>query len=298
MYRAFAGAAALGICLSISMTSLAQTKPATKPVVKSTPKASAGGASDPDVKFVTNDEKVSYGIGLEMGGNFKQYLMTSTGPMFDKLKLEAVMWGIRDAMMHDGVSRVGDAELEAAKADFEKRMEKILKDLGDKNLKLAQAFLADNKSKPGIQTTKSGLQYKIVKKGSGATPKPTDVIQVRYKGTRTDGTIFEDTLKLPEPATLEVPKLIEGWKEALAKMRVGDKWMLYVPPELAYGEGGFIGIEPNALLIYELELVAIVDTDELAPPTGGPGARPATSGTKSVSSASGSGTTRKPAAPK
>jgi FKBP-type peptidyl-prolyl cis-trans isomerase FklB len=278
MYRAFAGAAALGICLSISMTSLAQTKPATKPVVKSTPKASAGGASDPDVKFVTNDEKVSYGIGLEMGGNFKQYLMTSTGPMFDKLKLEAVMWGIRDAMMHDGVSRVGDAELEAAKADFEKRMEKILKDLGDKNLKLAQAFLADNKSKPGIQTTKSGLQYKIVKKGSGATPKPTDVIQVRYKGTRTDGTIFEDT--------------------ALAKMRVGDKWMLYVPPELAYGEGGFIGIEPNALLIYELELVAIVDTDELAPPTGGPGARPVTSGTKSVSSASGSGTTRKPAAPK
>lgn len=298
MYRSFAVAAALGIFVSLPGASFAQTKPATKPADKPAPKGNTGAAGLADPKFVTNDERVSYGVGLEIGGNVKLNLMQMAGPMFKNLKLEAVMWGIRDGLMEEGVSRVSETELTAAQTDFQSRLEKIVKELSDKNLKAATAFLAQNKAKPGVKSTKNGLQYKVVKSGKGATPKPTDIVRVHYHGTRTDGSVFDSSVDRKMPADIPVPELIPGWKEALSLMKVGDKWTLYVPPDLAYGEAGREGIEPNSLLVFDLELLEIVKPDELGTPTDTgeePAARPAT---KAASGGATGGTNRKPATPR
>lgn len=296
MVRSFAVAAALFV--SLASASFAQTKPAVKPADKQDPKGAAGGAAPTDPKFVTNDEKVSYGIGLEIGGNVKMNLLQMAGPMFKSLKLEAVMWGIRDGLMEEGVSRVSETELTAAQTDFQKRLEKIVKELSDKNLKAATSYLAQNKSKPGVKTTKSGLQYKIVKSGKGATPKTNDIVRVHYHGTRTDGSVFDSSVERKEPADLQIPLLIDGWKEALSMMKTGDKWTLYVPPDLAYGEAGRDGIEPNSLLVFDLELIDIVKPDDLAPPSTGdePATKPATKAASGGTSSS--GTARKPASPR
>lgn len=292
----FAVAAALGLLLSSNVT-FAQTRPAAPKGDKPAPKTTAGNAAagGAEIKFPTNDDKVSYGIGLEMGGNFKMHLMQLAGPMYDKLKLEAVMWGLRDGLMEDGVSRVGQAELDAAQKDFQTRLEKIVVELAKKNLEQAKSTLAVNKTKPGVKTTKSGLQYKVVKSGKGPTPKPTDIIRVHYHGTLTDGKVFDSSVERKEPAELDSQLLIPGWQEALSMMKVGDKWTLHVPPELAYGEMGRDGIEPNSLLIFDLELLGIVDPDELAPPAGeGAAGTPS----KSAAQPSSGGATRKPATPR
>lgn len=297
MYRSFAVAAALGIFVSLSGASFAQTKPATKPADKPAPKGGTGAAGLADPKFVTNDEKVSYGVGLEIGGKIKNDLMMLAGPMFKNLKLEAVMWGIRDGLMEEGVSRVNETELTAAQTDFFTRLEKIRVELADKNMKAANAFLAQNKAKPGVKTTKNGLQYKVVKSGKGATPRPTDIIRVHYHGTRTDGSVFDSSVDRKEPADLEIGFLIDGWKEALSMMKVGDKWTLYVPPDLAYGEMGRDGIEPNSLLVFDLELLDILKPDDLGAPSQEPDTetKPAT---KAASGGATGGTNRKPATPR
>lgn len=265
MHRIFAIAAALALAASFTGISSAQNqnRSSSAPQGQQGSKPAPGALVDP--KFVTPDEKVSYGIGLEIGGNIKVSLMNMAGPMFKNLKLEAVLWGIRDGLMEDK-SRVGEQELLAAQDDFQKRLEKMVAELASKNLKAAQAFLASNKSKPGVQTTKSGLQYKVNKKGNGPKPKKTDIVRVHYHGTRTDGSVFDSSIDRKEPADLEVGYLIPGWQEALELMRVGDEWTLYIPPDLAYGEAGRDGIEPNSLLIFELKLLDIVKPDELAPP--------------------------------
>jgi FKBP-type peptidyl-prolyl cis-trans isomerase FklB len=129
---------------------------------------------------------------------------------------------------------------------------------GDKNKKEGEAFLAANKTKKGVQTTASGLQYKILKEGTGKTPKADDSVTTHYRGTLIDGTEFDSSYKRNEPATLPVNGVIAGWSEALQMMKTGAKWQLFIPPDLAYGErgaGGVIG--PHAVLIFEIELLSI-----------------------------------------
>lgn len=301
MYRRFAVAAVLSaLVMHMALpaaVSVAQNKAATKPADKQEPKGGVG-APLADPKFVTNDEKVSYGIGLEMGSRFKHDLMMLAGPMFKNLNLRAVMWGVQDGLMEEN-SRITEAELTAAQADFQKRLEKIVKELAEKNLTTAKTFLGQNKAKQGVKTTKSGLQYKVVKSGKGATPKISDVVRVHYHGTRTDGSVFDSSVDRKEPADLPIQQLIPGWQEALSLMKVGDKWTLYVPPDLAYGEMGRDGIEPNSLLVFDLELLEIVKPDDLAPPTGAGAddgeSKPAT---KAASGGAAGGTTRKPVSPR
>ncbi len=301
MFRSFAVAAALVLFISISSVSMAQTKPATKPADKTAPKTGAAGSTE-EPKFTTVIDKVSYGIGLEIGGNNRIYLQQLTGPLFKDLNMKALVWGLSDGVTEESGSRISDAELKVAQEEFAKKIEVAMKALMEKNTKAAQAFLATNKSKPGVKTTKSGLQYQIVKTGNGAKPKATDHIRVRYKGTRTDGSVFEATDPKGEPTVLDMQLLIPGWKEALAMMKCGDKWTLYVPPELAYGEGGNVGIEPNSLLIYDLELVSILSPDELAAPAGGEleaeAQAPVKPAAKAASTTPGAGSNRKPASPK
>ncbi|RCK73567.1 MAG: FKBP-type peptidyl-prolyl cis-trans isomerase FkpA precursor [Ignavibacteriae bacterium] len=128
----------------------------------------------------------------------------------------------------------------------------------EKNKKAGDEFLAENKKKAGVMTLPSGLQYKVLKMGTGAKPKATDKVTVHYKGTLIDGTEFDNSYTRGEPATFAVNQVIKGWTEALQLMPVGSKWIIYLPPDLAYGEqGAGQVIEPNSTLIFEVELIKI-----------------------------------------
>lgn len=121
-----------------------------------------------------------------------------------------------------------------------------------------EAFLAENAKKEGVKTTPSGLQYKIMKSGAGETPKPTDTVKVHYHGTLINGTVFDSSVQRGEPITFPVTGVIPGWVEALQMMKVGDKWQLFIPARLAYGNNSPTpAIPPNSPLIFEVELLGI-----------------------------------------
>jgi FKBP-type peptidyl-prolyl cis-trans isomerase FklB len=132
--------------------------------------------------------------------------------------------------------------------------------LADKNKKDAEVFFADNRKKEGIKTTASGLQYKVITEGKGKRPMATDTVRVHYRGTLLDGSEFDSSYQHGEPAEFSVAGVIRGWTEAVQLMPVGSKWQLFIPSNLAYGEegqGSVIG--PNAALIFEVELLSVVD---------------------------------------
>jgi FKBP-type peptidyl-prolyl cis-trans isomerase len=129
---------------------------------------------------------------------------------------------------------------------------------GAEALKSGEAFLAENAAKAGVKTLPSGLQYKVIQSGSGASPKATDKVTVHYRGTLIDGTEFDSSYSRNKPATFGVNQVIPGWTEALQLMQEGDKWELYIPPKLAYGErGAGSRIPPNSTLIFEVELLSV-----------------------------------------
>ncbi len=128
---------------------------------------------------------------------------------------------------------------------------------GKRNVASAQKFLADNGKLPGVVTTPSGLEYKIVTPGSGASPKPTDEVKVHYRGTLLNGSEFDSSYKRNEPAVFPVNGVIKGWQEALVLMKPGAKWKLFVPPALAYDMSPKPGIPPGSALVFDVELLAV-----------------------------------------
>ncbi|KAB2658569.1 MAG: FKBP-type peptidyl-prolyl cis-trans isomerase [Verrucomicrobia bacterium] len=204
----------------------------------------------PDLK----DPKLrsSYCIGADIGGSLKRQELD--------LDAKALAAGIADAMA--GKLALTDVEIREVLAAFREQMTAGAaareKSAGEKNLKEGEAFLAANAKKDGVKTTASGLQYKVTKAGSGASPKATDEVKVHYHGTLIDGTVFDSSVERKEPITFPVNGVIPGWVEALQLMKVGDKWQIFIPSKLAYGErgpGGKIG--PNATLIFDVELLGI-----------------------------------------
>jgi FKBP-type peptidyl-prolyl cis-trans isomerase FklB len=130
--------------------------------------------------------------------------------------------------------------------------------LVEKNKKEGEIFLAENKKKEGVVTLPSGLQYKVIKEGTGETPKLTDTVTVNYSGTLIEGTEFDSSYRRGQPATFPVKGVIAGWTEALQLMKVGSKWQLFIPSNLAYGErGAGRDIGPNTTLIFDVELLSI-----------------------------------------
>lgn len=121
----------------------------------------------------------------------------------------------------------------------------------------ADPFLAENAKREGVVTTATGLQYEVLASGDGATPGPTDTVTTHYHGTFTDGRVFDSSVERGVPASFPVNRVIKGWTEALQLMKVGDKWKLYCPPDLAYGEAGRSGIPPNSTLVFEVELLDV-----------------------------------------
>ena len=198
-------------------------------------------------------DKLSYSIGLDIGMTFKKQKM--------ELNSDALAAGVKDGL--SGVQPLlTEDEVRQVMTTFSKEMtEKTAmanKEAAEKNTAEGEKFLRENKNKPGVKTTASGLQYKALKEGSGAPPKATDTVVVNYRGTLVDGTEFDSSYKRGEPATFPVNRVIKGWTEALQLMKPGSKYQLFIPASLAYGERGAGGdIGPNATLIFEVELMNV-----------------------------------------
>lgn len=206
--------------------------------------------------------KASYGFGLNIGRTLK-----IQAEQF-QLDSEFVARGIADGL-NDAQPLLSDEQLTQVMEEFEKQLlarqmeaEKAMleanKEQAASNKAAGDAYMAQNAKKQGVKTLNSGIQYEPLKAGQGASPTLTDTVTINYKGTLLDGTVFDST-EGKSPMTFPVGEFIEGWKQALQLMKVGDKWRVVIPPELAYGESGTPGgpIPPNATLIFEIELLGI-----------------------------------------
>jgi len=191
-------------------------------------------------------DSVSYGLGVSIGENLK------------KSNFEGVNFDLIAKGMSDFYGGKPGMTAEQANNAIRTYMGAAEKKKGDDNLKKGQAFLDENKKKSGVQVTASGLQYQIMKEGTGAKPTVNDNVTTHYHGTLIDGTVFDSSVDRGEPAKFPVSGVIPGWTEALQLMSVGSKWKLFVPANLAYGErGAGPQIGPNSTLIFEVELISI-----------------------------------------
>jgi FKBP-type peptidyl-prolyl cis-trans isomerase FklB len=208
----------------------------------------------PALKLEGVKDKASYAIGWNIGNSLKDEGAD--------LNADAIVRGLLDALQGKKAMLPPDQlrpALEAFQRELAAKQEARMQVLAEKNRKEGVAFLEANKTKPGVKVLPSGLQYKVLKSGNGPSPKLTDKVKTHYHGTLIDGTVFDSSVERGEPVEFPVGGVIRGWTEALQLMKVGDKWRLFVPSELAYGPqgaGGVIG--PNATLVFEVELLEIV----------------------------------------
>src|SRR5438132_12032239 len=206
-------------------------------------------------------DKVSYSIGLNIGFNL--------GRQNVQVNPDLRAAGIKDAIA--GKPQMNADQVKEVMATFEKDMQQKQKAAGEKNASDGAKFLEENKKKEGVKTTASGLQYKAVKEGTGPQPKATDMVTVNYRGTLIDGTEFDSSYKRGQPATFPLNGVIKGWTEAVQLMKVGSKYQLFVPSNLAYGERSVgADIAPNATLIFEVELLDVKPPPTPAPQASGP----------------------------
>lgn len=221
-------------------------------------------AADED-PFKSKKDKTSYVLGMNYGKQLKQNDI--------EVDFDQFLKGLKDA--NSGKTLLTDEQARIAYTEFTqelsaKRQEKQ-KAEAEKNKKAGEAYLAENKKKEGVQTTASGLQYKIETKGTGKVPTSADTVVCHYRGTLTDGTEFDSSYKRGEPASFAVTGVIKGWTEALQMMPVGSKWKLTIPAELAYGERGRPNIPASSTLLFDIELIDIKPPGEAGIP-GAPGA--------------------------
>ena len=205
----------------------------------------------------TEKDKNSYAFGMNMGRGLRQNSVD--------VDPDILMRGLKDVLA-GGKTLLTDEQAQAAltaiQSDMRKRQQDLRQQSGVTNKKEGDAFLAENKTKDGVITLPSGLQYKVVKAGDGPKPAPTDSVVCNYRGTLINGTEFDSSYKRGQPATFPVGQVIKGWTEALELMPVGSKWELYVPSDLAYGDrGAGANIGPNSTLIFEVELLSIQAKD-------------------------------------
>lgn len=198
-------------------------------------------------------DKLSYSIGVDIGKTVKTL-------SFD-VNLDALTQGVKDAIA-GGKTALTEDEMRTIMGAFQKEMvakeQERIKALAEKNKKDEDAFLVENKKKEGVVTLPSGLQYKVIKEGSGQMPKADSTVVVHYRGRLLDGNEFDSSYKRGQPATFPVSGVIPGWTEALQLMKTGSQWQIFIPSKLAYGENGAGNIiGPNATLIFDVELISI-----------------------------------------
>jgi len=202
---------------------------------------------------LTDQDKLNYAFGYSLGKNFKSQGI--------EINVDMLVKGMKDALSDSKIS-VSQQEMSGVLKNFQREhMAKRMaarQALTEKNIKAGQAFLAENKTKDGVVTLPSGLQYKVITPGTGKTPKATDKVKTHYRGTLIDGTEFDSSYKRGKPTTFPVKSVIKGWTEALQLMKEGAKWQLFIPPDLAYGKRGAGNkIGANATLIFDIELISI-----------------------------------------
>jgi FKBP-type peptidyl-prolyl cis-trans isomerase FklB len=197
--------------------------------------------------------KLSYSVGYQVGGDFKRQGLD--------INPEMLLKGVQDSLLgkeplmtpQEIRSTLAEVQKTVAAAQNQKNKAQV-----EKNLAEGRVFLAENAKKAGVKTLPSGLQYKVIKEGFGAMPIATDTVTVHYRGTLIDGTEFDTSYSRGKPATFRVDGVIAGWTEALQLMKEGDKWQVFIPPNLAYGEkGAGSKIPPNSSLIFDVELISV-----------------------------------------
>ena len=212
-------------------------------------------AGDDDAELAELEEKFSYMQGYGMGKELAMRLqqMQQMGVKFNRKAFDKALTDALDSKTPE----MTEEEMQAVIDSIQKRMQDARATAAKDNKKAEEKFLASNKQKEGVKTLPGGLQYKVLKSGKGKSPKATDTVSVDYTGTLLDGSKFDSSVDRGEPITMRVDQFIPGWKQALPLMKVGDKWMLYVPSSLAYGQQGNQVIPPNSLLQFELELLDV-----------------------------------------
>ncbi len=190
-------------------------------------------------------DAASYGLGYDIGMN-----IAGNGLLAEDVVRDDVMAGLLDAM--SGKEPAVNPEV------VQEAMKELAKKVTQRRKAIATKFFEENKKKEGVQVTESGLQYQVIKSGTGASPTADSKVSVHYEGKLVNGDIFDSSLQRGEPATFGVSQVIPGWTEALLRMKVGDKWKLFIPPNLAYGDRGSPPvIGPNEALIFEVELLEV-----------------------------------------
>jgi FKBP-type peptidyl-prolyl cis-trans isomerase FklB len=222
-------------------------------------------AEEKAVELKDAKDKASYSIGLNIGTNLKKQNVD--------INPDAVMNGLNDGF-GGKKPRLNEQEIREAMMSLEKDMQQKQEAAGKTNATEGEKFLAANKTKSGVKTTASGLQYKVEREGKGNPPKATDTVTVNYRGTLINGTEFDSSYKRGQPATFPVGGVIKGWTEALQLMKPGSKYQLFIPAGLAYGErGAGRDIGPNSTLIFDVELIEV----KAPAPDAGPSASPSAS---------------------
>jgi FKBP-type peptidyl-prolyl cis-trans isomerase len=229
----------------------AQQPAAQRPAASTRP--AAPGAAQPGA--ATFQQQVSYALGRNFAANLKGNEI--------ECDLQYLLAGISDTLRNAPLKWT-DEQLEPVMDQFGQQMQQKMaakiEQMATKNQQEGTKFLAENAKREGVQTTKSGLQYRVVKQGTGASPTINDRVRCHYRGTLLNGMEFDSSANQGGPAEFAVAEVIPGWTEALQKMRAGDKWQLFVPTELAYGmhPDPRSGIEPNCLLVFEIELLEVL----------------------------------------
>ena len=211
-------------------------------------------AEKPALVLETLDQRVSYGIGRNIGGNI------ANDPNLE-VDTDALLAGLMDAV-GGAESQLTDEELQAAFTEIRARAEAAAKEAAAAAAAKSIEYLATNGQRPEVTTTESGLQYEILTAGDGPKPAATDRVRVHYHGTLIDGTVFDSSVQRGTPAEFPVNGVIRGWVEALQLMPVGSKWKLHIPADIAYGERGQGSIPGGAALIFDVELLEILTAPE------------------------------------
>lgn len=202
-----------------------------------------------DVTLDTEQKKISYTLGAQLA----QRMPPSAG----KLDVDAVTAAVRD-VLSGGKLQLSQEDMVAVMKDLQAKLVAQRQKAADDNLAEGKTFLEANAKKEGIKTLESGLQYKVISKGKGKSPKPTDKVVAHYEGRLINGKVFDSSIKRGSPATFPVNQVIKGWQEVLQLMHEGDKWQVFIPAQLAYGaQSPSPDIGPNSTLIFDIELINI-----------------------------------------